>query len=61
MAVAKIAVASGEYGASFIILWLQVGEDVPPVMLMLWPGRPVPAKHALSMTANALPLDVYVD
>lgn len=61
MAVAKIAVASGEYGASFIILWLQVGEDVPPVPLMLWPGRPVPAKHALSMTANALPLNVYVD
>lgn len=52
MAVAKAAVASGEYGASFIMLWLQVGEDVPPVPLV-WPGRPTATGHGLSMTANA--------
>lgn len=52
MAVAKAAVASGVYGGGFNILWLQVGEDVPPVPLMLWPCRLVPAKHALAMTAT---------
>lgn len=55
MAVANAAVASGEYGASLSKLWLQVGEEVPPVLLMLLPGRPAPAKHAVSMTAKARP------
>lgn len=52
IAVAKTAVASGEYGASFIMLWLQVGEDVPPVPFV-WPGRPTATGHGLSMAANA--------
>ncbi len=59
MAVAKVAVTSGVYGGSFIMLWLQVGEDVPPVPLMLRPCRPVPVEHA--MTAKGRQLRVHVD
>lgn len=61
MAVANTAVASGVYGGSFIMLWLQVGEEVPPVPLMLWPCRSVLVEHALAMTAKARQLRVHVD
>lgn len=61
MAVANAAVASGVYGESLSKLWLQVGDEVPPVLLMLMPGRPALAEQALSMTAKAPPLTVHVD
>lgn len=46
MAVANAAVASGEYGANFSMLWLQ-GADGTPLMVLLF--QPVSStEHALS-------------